>query len=134
MHAEIFALCDSATQARDRVNILGTFDTIWSQKLPILHPFCTVALRLRFNRIEQGRHDIKIAIVNKDGKIVVKLLDKVVPIQVKGQQHTDTFNLVLNIQNLKLNQYGAYAIVLMIDNSPVISLPLYAKQSPQRPR
>ena len=134
MHAEIFALSDSATHARDKLNLLGTFDTIWSQTLPILHPFCTVALRLRFNRIEQGPHNIKIAILNKDGKVVLKLLDKVVPIQVKGQEHTGIFNLVLNIQNLKLNQYGAYAVVLTIDNRPIISLPLYVRQSPQRPR
>lgn len=134
MHAEIFTLCDSATNTRDRLNILGTFDSIWSKKLPILHPFCTVALRLRLNRIEQGPHDIKIAIVNKDGKKVVKLLDKVIPIQVKGQDHTGTLNIVLNIQNLKLDQYGAYAVVLTVDKRAIVSLPLYVRQSAQRPR
>jgi hypothetical protein len=134
MHAEIFALCDSATNNRDKLNILGTFDSIWSKKLPILHPFCTVALRLRLNRIEQGAHDIKIAILNKDGKEMIKLLDKVIPIQVKGQDHTGTLNIVLNIQNLKLDQYGAYAVVLTVDKRAIVSLPLYVRQSPQRPR
>lgn len=134
MHAEIFALCDSATNTPNRLNILGTFDTIWSKKLPILHPFCTVALRLRLNRIEQGPHDIKIAILNKDGKEVVKLLERVIPIQVKEQDHTGTLNMVLNIKNLKLNQYGVYAVVLTVDKRDIISLPLYAKQSPQRSR
>jgi len=46
MYIEVMSLCDAATEAQGKLNILGTFDTIFSQKLPdnIPHKIKTIIL------------------------------------------------------------------------------------------
>ena len=52
MYIEVMALCDAATESQGKLNILGTFDTIFTQKLPVMCSHSAVALRVRFNQIE----------------------------------------------------------------------------------
>ncbi|MDO8142424.1 MAG: hypothetical protein Q6358_13070, partial [Candidatus Brocadiales bacterium] len=67
MNIEVMALCDAATEAQGKLNILGTFDTIFAQKLPAVSSQCAIAFRVRFNQIEKGEHKIKLNLVNEDG-------------------------------------------------------------------
>jgi len=59
MNIELFVLCDAATDQQGKLNILGAFDSLWAQKVPVSHPQCAVALRIRFSKIEEGEHNIK---------------------------------------------------------------------------
>ena len=52
MNIEVFSLCDAATIEGGKLNMLGAFDTIMAEKVPVVHPQCTIALRLRFNASE----------------------------------------------------------------------------------
>jgi len=55
MQIEVFVLCDAATADHlGKLNLLGTFDTIWVKEIPTIYPQCTIALRIRFERIERG--------------------------------------------------------------------------------
>ena len=75
MYIEVMSLCDAATEAQGKLNILGTFDTIFSQKLPAVCSHCAVALRVRFSRIEKGEHKIKLNLVDEDGKPILPSLE-----------------------------------------------------------
>lgn len=130
MHVEIFSLCDAATNSHGKLNLLGTFDTIWARKLPASHQYCAIAVRLRFSLIEQGVHAFKINLVDQDGRLVTSFLDKKIPVNIKAPQTSGTLNLVLNIPNLKLPRYGAYSIALLVDGRPLMSLPLFIRQPP----
>ena len=54
MTIQIAVLCDAATDYNGKLNLLGTFDTILTSQLPAIHPQCSIALRIAFNRIEEG--------------------------------------------------------------------------------
>lgn len=60
MEVEIFALCDAATDYGGRLNLLGTFEQIRTKQFPAAHPHFAVALRIRFERIEEGDHPVRI--------------------------------------------------------------------------
>ncbi len=125
MKVELFVLCDAATDYHGKLNILGTFDSIWAKQIPAVHPLCAVALRLRFSKIEEGEHKIKISIVDEDGKEVVKPVEANVNILFKNAPHTSTAtNMILNLQGIKFPNFGEYSIDLAIDGRHEASLPL----------
>ena len=41
MRLEIFTLCDAATDSVGKLNILGSFDTLWAREAPVSHPAVT---------------------------------------------------------------------------------------------
>jgi hypothetical protein len=133
MKIEVFALCDAATDTMGKLNILGTFDTIWARDMPAVHPQCAVALRIRLSRIEKGEHRIKINIVDEDGKPVVPSLDTAMQVGFPDEQSSHSFNIILNMQGLKLERHGEYSIDLAIDGRQEASLPLFVKQPPAPP-
>ena len=72
MDMQVAVLCDAATDSHGKLNILGTFDTIFTSQLPATHPQCSIALRMSFNKVEEGRHHIKLMFVDEDGQPVMR--------------------------------------------------------------
>ena len=129
MNIEVMALCDAATESQGKLNILGTFDTIFAQKLPAVSSHCAVALRVRFNQIEKGEHKIKLNLVNEDGKLIIPSLETSAKVDFPPHLDSGVMNLVLHIQGLKLEKFGKYSFDLAIDGRQEASLPLYLRQS-----
>ena len=133
MKVELFVLCDAAADYQGRLNILGTFDSIWAKQMPAVHPICAVALRLRFLKIEEGDHKIKISIVDGDGKAVVRPVEANVNVIFRNTPLTSmATNMILNLQGLKFSAYGEYSIDLAIDGRHELSLPLYVNKIPEQ--
>ncbi|MCX6339352.1 MAG: hypothetical protein NTX71_05475 [Candidatus Aureabacteria bacterium] len=133
MDIEVFALCDAATETGGKLNILGAFDCLYAQKFPVIHPQCSVALRIRFSQIEEGGHRIKINFVDEDGKPILPSLNANVEIKFKEEQHYVVSNLILNIHNFKIEKAGQYSIDLAIDGKSEKSLPLFVRIVRPRP-
>jgi hypothetical protein len=133
VNAEIFALCDAATQAGGGLNILGTFDTIFSSQLPATHPQCSIAVRLRFEKIEEGEHRIRVNVVDEDGRLVMPSFDLNVNVRMDEEAQSVSVNWVINIQRLQFRSYGQYAIHLAVDGRSEATLPLFVRQAPQGP-
>jgi len=129
MNVEIFSLCDAATDQQGKLNILGAFDTVFAKDIPVVHAQCAVALRIRFQRIEQGEHKITVHLIDADGNLVIPSLDANINIsELPQNQDSVAINMVLNLQRLKLEKYGEYAINLAMDGRQDASLPLYVRQ------
>jgi len=128
MHVEIFTLCDAAADYQGRLSILGVFDTIFAPQLPAAHPQCAVALRIRFSRVEAGRHRLTLHIVDDDANMVIPPLQGEFEIQLKPNDRQATANLVLNLQGLQLLKYGEYAVNLAIDGREEASVPFFVRQ------
>jgi len=133
MKAEIFTLCDAATEQQGKMNLLGSFDHLWAREEPITHPSCTLAMKLRFDRFMEGVHQIRITFGDEDGKLVMPPLEAKVNVVLPRGESTAVTHLILNIQQLKLPKFGEYAIDLTVDDKVVSSQPLYVRQAPQRP-
>ncbi len=130
MNIEAFLLCDAATDQRGKLNVLGAFDNIFAKKMPTMHPACAVTARIRFEKIEEGSHTIRIHIIDEDGKSIGPKLEGNVNVRIGDDVDSTATNIVLNIQRLKFEKYGQYRIDLAIDNQIKGSLPFHVREIP----
>jgi hypothetical protein len=49
-------ICDAATESLGKLNLLGAFDTLSVANFPSAHPQCALALRVIFDRADEGEH------------------------------------------------------------------------------
>ena len=115
MDIEVFVICDAATDSAGKLNVLGAFDSLLARSVPVVHPQCTVALRMRFARIEEGDHKIKISLVDADGRPVVPDLDAGMHIRFHGAESSLAANMVMNLQRVQFKTAGEYSINLAVD-------------------
>jgi hypothetical protein len=128
MNVEIFTLCDAATvDAAGKLNILGSFDRLNAPAEPLVHMHCALALKLRFERVEEGQKKFRLAFVDSDGRAVMPPLDGTAEVRFEGNDSTSTVSMALGIQQLKLPQFGEYSIDLAIDGRHEASVPLFVK-------
>ena len=133
MKVEVFTLCDAATDQRGKLNILGTFDLICSSKAPIQHPACTIALRVRFSKLEEGSHNIRLSFCDADGQAIIPPMGGDFKVQMGPNALSHARNLIFNFQALKFKEFGDYSINLHIDKTLIDSLPLYIRKMENRP-
>ena len=127
MTIQVAVLCDAATDYNGKLNLLGTFDTIVTQQLPVHHPQCSVAARINFERNEEGPHKLHINFVDEDGQPIMSPIE--VPLDVVFPPDA-TFlsrNFIINMQQVKFDKAGLYSIDLAIDNRRITSIPLAVK-------
>ncbi len=124
MEVEIFALCDAATDSAGKLNILGAFDRIGTRQFPAVHMHCAIALRIRFERIEEGHHRVRINFVDADGKSIMPSIGGNIGVKFPDDVRSVCANLVLNINGLKLESAGQHSIDLAIDGRHEKSLPV----------
>jgi hypothetical protein len=134
MEVEIFTLCDAAVDYGGKLNLLGTFDRILVKQFPAAHPHCSVALRVRFERVEEGQHRVRISIVDEDGKPIGPNVDGSIGVKIPPTLLSTCANLVLNINGLKFEKPGRYSVDLALDARHEKSLPLTVVQSPPNPQ
>lgn len=128
MKIEVFALCDAATDNHGKLNILGTFDQIYAAKMPVVHPACAIALRMRFDKMEEGSHRVNLQLVNPDGIPVFQPMEGEVSPRMGDDIGSVAVNLILNFQHVKFEAFADYQINLAIDDVAMASLPLRVRQ------
>lgn len=131
MNVDVFVLCDAATEQQGKLNILGIFDTLVVRQLPFVLPHCAVAVRVRFTRIEQGAHRVRIHLMDEDGGLVVQPIEGGVQVAFREGDTTATVNMVLNFQGLRFERPGEFALELAVDGRQEASFPLYVRQTPE---
>ena len=128
MKVEIFTLCDAATvDAAGKLNILGSFDRLNAREAPVIHPQCALAIKLRFERVEEGQKQLRIAFVDQDGAAFMQNLDATAEVRFHGDDPSVTVSLALNIQQLRLPSFDEYSIDLAVDGRQEASIPLFVK-------
>jgi len=130
MDIQVAVLCDAATDYKGKLNLLGTFNSIFTRDLPANYPQCSIVLRVVFKLVEEGSHKLRINFVDEDGKFVMPSIE--LPFEVKVPEN-DSFayrNFILNIQRLKFEKFGQHAVDIAIDGRQEASIPLEVKQIP----
>ncbi len=130
MNVQIFTLCDAATlDAAGKLNILGSFDRLSGAAEPIVHMHCALALKLRFERVEEGQKKLRLAFIDSDGTAVMPPIDGIAEVRFQDNDSSSSVSLALGIQQLKLPKFGEYSIDLAIDGRHEASIPLFVKTS-----
>lgn len=127
MHTEIFTLCDAATICGGKLNILGSFDTIWAREFPCSHPFCAVACKLRFDVDEEGRHALEITFSDPDMRPVLDSVRQEFEIRM-GEHLSFSYAHAHSYLGFHLAQPGEYYFELRVDGRIAGRIPLYVRQ------
>jgi hypothetical protein len=127
---EIFTLCDSAVDYSGKLCILGAFDHVRVKEAPHVLPLCSVVARMRFHRIEEGNHLLRVTLADEDGKTIVPNVEAQVGVRFGNKSQSATFNLIMQINGLKLDTFGEYTVDLAVDGVHQGSIPLYFEQLP----
>lgn len=134
MKVEIFTLCDAATvDSGGKLNVLGSFDRIHAAGTPVTQALCALAMKVRFERLEEGDKRIGISFVDSDGKAVMQTLEAGSRIQFPPNETSVTACFVLQLQQLKLPNFGEYSIDLAVDGRHEASIPLFVRPIPGAP-
>jgi hypothetical protein len=131
MKVELFALCDFAADYAGKLNVIGVFDSIFAKQMPAVHPHCCIAVKLRFEKIEEGQKRVRLSVSDADGKSILPPIEIPVTVSMPPHIHTNTIQVVANIGGLKIERFGEYSIDLAVDSRHEASIPFFAQQMPQ---
>lgn len=125
MQLQLITLCDSASDYQGKLCVLGTFDTLCAQDFPVIHPQCSLALRLLCNPHDVGQHEVQIELKDEAGLAVMPAFTPVIEVNFPpGAIPFVSRNLVLNLQRLHFEKAGVYHFVVSVDGDELIALPL----------
>ncbi|MEI6393007.1 MAG: hypothetical protein WCT12_18120 [Verrucomicrobiota bacterium] len=131
MNIQVAVLCDAATDDNGKLNLLGAFDTIYTQQLPAVHPQCSIALRVTFSSDDEGKHQLQLNFVDADGhSIMVNFPPIPVEVALPEDMHFGTRNFIVNLQQMKFENPGLYSIDISLDGQPQTSIPLLVRYNP----
>ncbi|OLC27540.1 MAG: hypothetical protein AUH91_02690 [Verrucomicrobia bacterium 13_1_40CM_4_54_4] len=131
VQTEIFTLCDAATVAGGKLNVLGSFDTIGAQSFPCDHPLCAVACKLRFDVGEEGRHWLEMHFCDPDMRPVLKPIRQDFEIRIPGHQSQTHIHIWQHL-GFHLERLGDYYFELKVDGDTKSRIPLYVVQAQRR--
>lgn len=132
MDVQIAVICDAATDNAGKLNILGTFDTIYTTQMPAVHPQCAIALRMSFSKVEEGAHKVRMSFMDEDGKAVMPNIDIPVEVRIPDDAIFVSRNFIVNIHQLKFEKAGLYSVDIGLDGRQVGSISLLVKQMPSK--
>jgi hypothetical protein len=133
MTIQVAVLCDAATDYNGKLNLLGTFDTIYAPQLPMQHAQCSIAIRIAFDRNEEGMHTLNLNFVDEDGLPIMKSMQIPVAVDFPADATFISRNLVVNILQLTFSKVGLYSVDLSLDDRALSSIPLAVKQLEEKP-
>lgn len=128
MEILVATLCDFAADYGGKLAVVGAFDTIVARELPAIHPQCAVALRFVFRKEDEGEHRVRLAFVDEDGRPIMPGLETAAEVAVADDICFCTRNFVLNLQHLRFEAAGSYAVDVTVDDRAVASIPLQVRQ------
>lgn len=128
MKIELLALADFAADYGGKLSVIGIFDTIFARQMPAVHPHCCLAVKLRFDKDEEGSRRLRLVICNDDGKLVMPAMEIPIQVTMPADAPTNTIQVVANIGGMKFESFGEYSIDLELDGRHEGSSPLYIRQ------
>lgn len=125
MQVLIATLCDSAADYQGKLSLLGAFDTLCARELPVIHPQCSLALRICYDPPDAGRHQMRIRCLDPEDHECLPPFEPVIDVTLPTPfLPFVTRNLVLNLQRVKFEKPGLYRFVVENNGRSIISIPL----------
>lgn len=131
MNLQVAVLCDAATDYGGKLNLLGAFDTIVVARFPATHPHYAVALRVVFDRTDEGKHALRMTMIDEDGKPLMAPVEVKFDVVLPADAIQLCRNFIINVQNLKFGRAGYYGISVSIGDNLLATIPLQVRQAAQ---
>jgi hypothetical protein len=124
MEVQVAVLCDSASDYRSKLCILGAFDTISATQLPATHPHCSIALRLIFRDQDEGEHTLRLRLIDEDGKNMLPTIEPKLHVKLPPEMFFFSRNLIFNLQQITFHKTGQYSIDILFNDQMIARIPL----------
>ena len=92
-----------------------------------MHPHCAVALRLVFERSDEGKHSLRLCIVDEDGKPIMRAVQIDFEVALPSDAIQLSRNFIFNIQHLKFDRAGYYAVNVTLGDQMLAAIPLHVR-------
>ncbi len=115
MKVQVAVVCDFAVEYQNKLNIIGTFETIEAAQFPVVKSQCSIAFQILWSKAEEGTHSIKIKFMDEDGNPTLKAVDSSIDVLIPAGHFVVVTNHILNIQQLKFAGAGSYLVVIDVD-------------------
>ena len=129
MQLEILTLCREARNNGQVLDVMGAFDVFKSPRAPASVPACWLAGRVRFERIEEGRHQLRLLFMDADGRSVVPEIVEDLDVAFAPGLPTVCKAFAIPFTPLTLPDFGEYAIKAAVDRISLASVPVYLLQA-----
>ena len=127
MNVQLATICDSASDYGGKLCVLGAFDTLCSREFPVVHPQCSLAVRMTFDAADIGKHQLFIRCIDPAGQECLPALEQVIEVAFPSSfVPFVTRNIVLNLQRLRIERQGVYQWLVQVGTRTLASIPLRA--------
>lgn len=113
MVIDLFTLCDGAYNYNGKLTIVGTLDSISVPDVPAKVQF-SIAMKLRFNPDEEGKHTLIVRIKDANGKNIPP--DMMLDLDIAPAEASTVVSLAVNAQGLPFDKLGLYNVDVIVDN------------------
>ena len=118
-------LCDGHSKDGGKDCILGIFNRIFVQRFPAQHEQCFLAFELWTS---PGKHELKVKILDTDGKDVVPELG---PLEMQVSQ-VGQGSGAIQLRGLPLAKQGIFSFVMIVDGEQIGARDLFVEAVPQQ--
>lgn len=125
MNIQLATVCDFAADYNGKLCIQGAFDTLCAKTFPVIHPQCSLAVRVIFLPDDAGRHEFIIRCVDPEGKECMPAMP--VAIDVAFPSAFIPFvsrNVVCTLQRVKFDRQGLFRWLVQRGSETLASIPL----------
>ena len=130
MRVDLAVLADYATMTQDKkLVIVGVFDTILVPALPASHRSLHLALRVCYGPADSGKHNLKVRLVDPDGREVLPTVQADFSADVPSDAEGDgALQIVLELGNVQFPATGPHAVDILLDDRYEDTVPLHIKK------
>ena len=131
MNLDFAFICDYA-EVLGKINALGIgFDTIYASKVPAKHPLFSLVLQLRASPTESGERNLKISLINDDGKELMPPLSGKIEVRKPESGLENIHRIAVAIRDVEFPKYGNYSLRTVIDGKELSSINIKIMPSPK---
>jgi hypothetical protein len=131
MERQLALIADSANiSAEGKLNVLGEFDTLFAETVPVRHPTFFFVSKLFIEGSDIGDRRLMLRLVDEDGNLVLPPLTARLSIPAPGPELGGlrrSLPIVLQIQEATFPAFGAYVVELRVDDEVLAEVPLYLR-------
>lgn len=125
MEIVLALLADCANVSREgKLNILGIFERIYAQSIPVTHPQMHLILTIEAERVEADReHRIEVELIDADGKKLVSIGGNL-KFGPPPPGEKVKLNHIIQLNNLRFEHLGSYEFKILLNNEVRKTVPM----------
>ncbi len=128
MQLQLATVSDFAADYSGKLCVQGAFDTLCASSFPVVHPQCSIAVRVVFQPEDAGRMEFRIRCIDPTGQEIMQLPpDKPAIVDVTFGSPFIPFvsrNLVFTIQHVKFERQGLFRWLVECQGKTIATIPL----------